>query len=1110
MRKIFTTLKSVVSALVIAAMALSVSCSYDDTAINNRVDKVEKDLAALTERVANLESKLQSEVDALEALIDGKVVIVDVVTGEDGKTTIKLSNGESITVVNECKYVACDHECVPCDHECTPCDCDTLKYRVVEGVLEVSADGETWIPVNPQENPCDCDNLLYRVVEGVLEVSADGVTWVAINGVAADQVVVDVVLNEDGTATIKLATGEQFTTIKAELIECEAARDGLYVLPGETKEVALAVNDAVVDINIMNQPFGWSATVEEAAEAPEAGDEGGVAPMPLAAGGKNYVVKVSGPAATLKEAAKSGVVSIHFNTAAGACKVLSINVNLAELTLSVDAAGNVTVTNSIVATTTSHMMGTVTDFADFHIGIVDAADYATYGDHVFAETYDDWTYEYDANVASTKRSGGFFNVLDEPMWYQEGVCEKESYTLTVDQLANAFYPVYEFELGKEYIIFVTTESEMVSYQEHPVLTNAIKANYKRVSVQANLLEDSIVWNDATVEFNLAGFDWFVVGWVPVADLQDIMDNGMAADIDGALAANINAYGVFSAGAIISGVNATLKLSELAQLSMTYWAPALDANTEYVFFVYPFNAKDEMEMYTHEFNAANLYNFGRFRTAALELGNFDAKAKFEVLALEENNVEISATFGEDVKTVAYNWLETSYIDPEEAAAAILGDFYTEYVTFDEYTTSVYATKYYYYGVPETLYLGVLAINANGEYVYIEFDPRAEQGEGGGDEPVEPEEPAYLSIDKINWVSAKAVVGDSYNPTSIEFKGEGGYTLTLAGYFDFEDPAQPFFNGSWWLDYSYSNSFNVYYSYVTYPDQTVIRFVDNGWVSISESEGQYWVYFSDVMLSGNDATYSFGIACDIEGLILPSEYKLPEGVFVPVRAEVEGLGDGDSNWKGWFYDEAGNCLAVVGFWDIDAAGYGATGQYIPVDGEPVEITVTKTQNPIANGSTHYWFNFEATWDGGSVKMEALSLPVVEKDKAEFVLPNCENLALQLCTAAGYTSLGMGGYGDIRLVDANGKNYINIEINDQPVCTRLYTYDGTDSTDPGTLYSSCCYVNYNGAGDDDSTEYTPAFAAGTVDVVVDGDACTITVDLTLEDGNKYSGVYNGALPF
>ena len=889
MRKIFTSLKSVVSALVIAAMALSVSCSYDDTAINNRVDKVEKDLAALTERVANLESKLQTEVDALKALIDGKVVIVDVVVGEDGKTTIKLSDGKTITVVNECKYVACDHECVPCDHECTPCDCDTLKYRVVDGVLEVSADGETWVPVNPQENPCDCDNLLYRVVEGVLEVSADGETWVAINGVAADQVVVGVVLNEDGTATIKLATGEQFTTIKAELIECEAARTGVYVLAGGSRDIAFSVNDAVVDINVMNQPFGWSASVEEAAEAPEAGDEGGVAPMPLAAGGKNYVVKISGPAATLKEAAKEGVVSIHFNTAAGACKVLSINVNLAELTLSVDAAGNVTVTNSIVATTSHPMMGTQTDFADFHIGIVDAEDYATYGDHIFADTFyeEDWEYKYYANVASTMRSGGFFNVLDAPMWYEEGVCEKESYTLTVDQLAKAFYPAYEFELGKEYIIFVTTESELVDYFEHPILTNAAKANYKRVSVQANILEDSITWNDATAEFNLAGFDWFVVGWASVADLEELVSYGMAADVESALAVYIASNNVMSAGAIISGVNDTLKLSELAQHSMTQWAPAINADTEYLFYVYPFNAQTEMELYTHEFNAANLYNFGRFHTKALELGDFDAKAKFKVLTLDEKNVAIEATFDESVKTVAYNWSVSSYMDPEEGAAFILDDlYYTEYVTLDEYTTSVNAEKYYYYGIPESYYLCVLAINAEGEYVYVEFEVHSEQGEGGGEEPVEPEtpvepeEPAVLEL-----VSASAVHAAS------NFIGGTGYDVTFTGangetiVYQVQTLDKTYLReGDWNNVFSWAAE-----GYVNSVTWTGVGFPWPYAMTVAVVDGNYNILLECADYDDDNKLYSARFVGQIEGFTLPVEEEDPlAGIEFTIPGEGETFG------------------------------------------------------------------------------------------------------------------------------------------------------------------------------------------------------------------------------
>ena len=847
MRKIFTSLKSVVSAVVIAAMAFSVSCSYDDTAINQRVDKVEKDLAALTERVGALESKLQTEVDALEALINGKVVIVDVVAGEDGTTVIKLSDGKTITVVNECKYVACDHEC-------TPCDCDNLKYRVVDGVLEVSADGETWVPVNPQENPCDCDNLLYRVIDGVLEVSADGETWVAINGVAADQVVVDVVLNEDGTATIKLATGEQFTTIKAELIECEAARTGVYVLAGSSREVAFSVNDAVVDINIMNQPFGWSATVEEAAEAPEApeaGDGGAIAPMPLAAGGKNYVLTINGPAASLKEAAKEGVVSVHFNTAAGACKVLSIDVNLAELTLSVDMAGNITLTNTLAESAGVDEMGNpMFDFVDFHIGIVDAEDYATYGDHVFAETFDDLEYEYTANVASTQRTTGFQNIVDL-MFYEDGVCEKESYTLTVDQLAGAFWPKYTFELGKEYIIFATTETEMVSYVEHPILTNAVKDSYRRVSVEAKIVEDSVTWNNATAEFNLAGYNLFTVGWIPVAMLDEFVLSGMAENRNSALAFYLAADRGYMNGALLPETKGTYKLAELAAISMTEWAPEILSDTEYLFFVYPFNAQTEMEMYTHQFVKENLVNCGTFRTAALKLGNFDAGAKIEA-TVEEDAVGFTATFSKDVVTVAWVVSEDSYLDPEVAASAIFNNLYTEFVTFDEEieNPSVDGYKSYWNGRPEPLYLAMLAINADGEYVYVEYEFKEE---GEPETPVEPEEPVEASA-KASLVTDTTFGG--FNPYDVTFSFENGDQVIVR----FNTLGKEYLHLGNWQSDSWQEPH--YISQVKYNGEYAAITACN----VAYENGAYVVAMS-VYEYTNYATLNYTFTGAIEGLIAP---------------------------------------------------------------------------------------------------------------------------------------------------------------------------------------------------------------------------------------------------
>ena len=930
MRKIFTSLKTIVAATLVAAMSLSVSCSYDDTGIVNEIENVKADLAALAERVTALENKLNSEVDALKALINEQVVVVDVVTDANGDQTIKLSDGSEITVLAP---VGCDHVC------------DVLQYRVIDGVLEVSADGQNWIAVK----------------------------------VAPEQVVANIVLNEDGTATITLANGEEFTVVKAELIECEAARTGVYVVAGGSRDVAFAVNDAVVDINVMNQPFGWSATVEEAVAGEENGGDAGI--MPLAAGGKNYVLKIYGPAPTLAEAATEGIVSVHFNTAAGACKVLKVNVQLAQMTLSVDNSGNVTLTNSVAESRGVDELGNpMFDFADFHIGIVDAADYATYGDKVFVDTFDDWTYEYSANVATTMRTTGFQNVIDL-QFYEDGVCEKEVYTFTVDQLASCFWPKYTFELGKEYIIFVTTDSEVVSYVEHPILTNAAKANYKRVNVEAKLLEETITWNDATCEFNFAGYNYYVVGWTPVSDLQDLINNGMATDLDSALSAMISAYGVMSAGAIVADMNATVKLSELATVSLTQWAPMLNSDTEYVFFVYPFNAATEMELYMHTFIPENLFNYGTFRTKALVQGSFDAAAEFELVALDENNVTVNATFSEDVVTVAYNWSLTSYVDPEEGAAFILGDlYYTEYVTFDEYVTYLEASSYKYYGIPESYYLCVLAINAAGEYAYVEYNVRSEQG--GGDEPGEPVEVTYDSAD---------TAGDIYySDYYVNLHGSDGSRVVMnfygiSEYNTYFIPAGTYDFGGW-----FGAVYTGGYSRVEYSDGTRDN-INGGTVAVAEVDGKYRI---EVNAQIGDANTAFTAVYEglIDGLILPSEYVEPEpepepepvaNAVNPVRAEYDNKFDlyeyngGDAEYAFWLYDENNNYVEVIHRFGSHTGWNDVYEAKLVKDGVESVATSVQTQAPNTwncNAGELYFVVIATFENGEAVEIQA-QLPAVE---------------------------------------------------------------------------------------------------------------------------------------
>ena len=668
MRKFFTTLKSVVAASMIAAMTLAASCSYDDGPINDRLDQVEKDLATLTERVKALEDKLADEVEALQSLIDGKTVVTEITTDADGNTVINLSNGEKVTVL-------------------AGCDCDPLEYRVVDGVLEVSADGEIWIPVK----------------------------------VAPECVVAEVVVNEDNTVTITLANGEEFTVVKAEVIEFDSTRSQLYVLPGETKVIPFTINDAVADVNVMNQPLGWSATVE-VAEVEE--DEDNVDPGMgvLAAGGTEFVLKITGPAQEFVNAGfaeKEGYISVHFNSENGGCKVGKILVDLAEVKLNVDNAGNITLENTVAYEQTNYFGEKFTDFADFYIGVIPAEVYAQYGDKSFTDNWNDWMYEYTENVASTKRSTGLGNVI-ELQQYQEGVTEKEVYNFSVETLAGAFWPAYTFEYGKEYIIFVSLEGEMVNYAEHPVLKGAVMANYKKTLVEAEYVADSATWNDASYTLSLAGYQYYVIGWYSDAELNMYVEQGVADSVEALIPMLIQSYGVTSAGAVVSGdfVDQTVTLSSLAESSLTEWAPGINPGTKYHFFVYPFNAANEMEIFQHQVVNENVYLFGTFETAALTEGTFDAGITYEVVTMTENSLNVSAYFGEEVVAYYYSYYSSPAEVPADRALEIM-EYETMY-TLGGYNTYCEASQY---KPTYPAYLCIVAINAAGEYVYAEeeFSP-----------------------------------------------------------------------------------------------------------------------------------------------------------------------------------------------------------------------------------------------------------------------------------------------------------------------------------------------------------------------------------------------------
>ena len=1104
MRKMFHTLKSVVAATVIAAMALAASCSYDDSAINERVDRVEKDLAALTERVDALEKKLGEEVDALKKLIEKQTVVTKVEKADDGSTKVTLSDGSSFTVYPKAEAAA---EAV--DTTIAPNkDADgTYYWAIFDGgkfqkYLEVDGQKVPVFAAESEAEGCVCE-LKFSVDEksGKLLVSIDGgKTWVD-SGLAAQQVATtgvfsEVKVNDNNTVTLVLADGEELTVALAELIECEATRTGVYVLPGEVKAVRFTVNDAVEDINVMNQPHGWAASVEVAPVEEENGDENVDGPVAgaLAAGGTDYVLNIAGPAVGDNYAAKEGVVSVHFNTASGACKVLSVKVNLAELTLSIDKDGNLTITSSVAMLQKGHQ-GSYVDFADFCFGFTSASEYQYYLDG-------EEPYMYEWFV--THRF--YFNQILENglIPYEEGVYEKETITVSCDDVIKGLRYGNEAKYGEEYVFFASLGETMVQGQSFPDLANAAVATYTKTLVDAEVVETA--WNDATVKLSLLGYNSYIVGWVSTEDVEWVMENNSLKTLDEFYNKYLRNSGTgmgfdMGIGAVMFPTmmdytieETEIALSEMAQYSMTEWAPSVKPGTEYRLFVFPFNIDFndlEMQVYTGEFDYSNVVDFGTFSTAALVEGEFAAAATFGEPYFEDNGVEVSVTItGDDVaevEYVAYKFFDEPVAFPSDRVEAMFGEYFYSTELFELNDTKAFNASHY--NVSNPCYLSMVLINAEGEYVFVE------------QEFVKYTEFTYSQADFADGVltlkgeGATDLLKITVNP-GLESLVAGDYvtvaedwsTGVVQAQWSSADAKEIFANGT---QFNYEGSASSYGYWAT-ADFKMSVAVEDDVYTITAVDNIYGVGPVKFLFTG-----TFGIEES-------SSNKLVSAVATPNNANwysltftdadgneiTTGAGNGGVNylnagtWSSAYYYSSGYAL--------DNTYYNGTYTSLA----EIEVKHVDDQYELVVTINQGVFTYKGAIEGFIVP-------------EPFVLPNCENLTFQLCQADGFMSGAGSGYGDIRLVDADGKNYINIEVNDNPLYTHSYVFDGYTGYDPGTIYATATYVRYDGPGYD-GDGMTPAVASGTLDIVKDGENSTITINFVLEDGNKFSGVYTGALPF
>ncbi|MBR5770328.1 MAG: hypothetical protein IKY20_02035 [Alistipes sp.] len=1035
MRKIYSTLKSVVAATLVAAMTFAASCSYDDTGVINQIEEIKVDLEALAQRVTALENKLQTEVENLQALIDGQVVIVDVETDAEGNQTIKLSDGSTITVLAP---VECT--CEPA----TPCQCDPLEYRV-------NADG-------------------------VLEVSPDGINWVAITGVTPECVVANVVV-EDGIATITLADGTSFKTAVAELVEFEAAKSAIYVKAAETISVPFAINDAVEDINVMNQPLGWKAAIEVPTRA---------------VGGMDYVLNVTGPAKDfLQYAEKSGKVSIHFNTAAGACKVMTVDVELAAIDLQVDKAGNITITNTMVDRYERENWGQVEyieEFNNFYFAVVGLDDYEDCGGDLESVYNANWG-EFNIPAAASYIQNFFANVGENDYnnaIFVDGENEKWTVNFTVEEVIDYldWYGQMTYE-GNSFVVCVIPTD--VNNYGSLVWDDMIAVPFKQLSISLVENVDNRVFNSAYFDVTLRGAESYHIYPVSKAEVDMyINEYQYYTSVEEYYWAMLESFlaqpNWYSFGFKIESdvVEDNIALADLLAYTSEFYHYETAPATEYYMCI--FALEEGRTDYTME--DLHIYEF-----ATADLVEAESPIEATIALSEDTNlyaINVDVTVSEDVNTVYYGWFEEE-LPAEDLKAELIRMAYSR--TEDDFAesgytfplgTSVDAPK-------SRRYLGLLVIDAQGNYTLyneelyskevvmndaefsiesVEFTTEAVTVTLAGLEDLEVKAYKYYIIsvngDSYYQKTEEECQDIAYNSNDYKYRSteehpivitytsdykysfapdtyklavgvefaDGTYSKCVYGEYEFaaeggnEETETPYFttasrSGSWndmnlkftgedtdlsvvlnpygltsqdtkcftpgtySVGVSYGYIYAAGYSYVMNEvTGEKIGNMTSGSVTISEVDGKYR-FDIDVILNDSEP-FKAVFEGLIDGMILPSEYVAPVQIeFTPVRAEYDLMFDlyeyngGDAEYAFWLYDENNNYLEVIcKFGPHTGWDYVYSAKYVGTDGE-LEFATVQTQAPNSyncSSDAEKYFSVKASMVDNSYIMFYDVLPAV----------------------------------------------------------------------------------------------------------------------------------------
>lgn len=288
--------KSILTVLVVSSI---VGCSYDDTEINNRLDKVEKDITELKAMVADINNNISALVTTVDALKNsdqitsvtpladgsgyevtfsksGTIIIYNGkngLDGEDGKDGTDGSDGQSPQIS-------------------VKLDTDGTYYWTVNGEWLLDEKGNK-IPATAH-----IATPQIRINEGNFEISYnEGVTWEVIGDAgASDSIVFKQVIDGEASVLFILSDDTQIEIPKVQLFSIRVLSTDVIASPGET--VFVDYNIAAGDENTVIDAFGTKGFEVELNETNvSSGSLTVTVPAPMT-NGKVYLIAVRGDGAT--------------------------------------------------------------------------------------------------------------------------------------------------------------------------------------------------------------------------------------------------------------------------------------------------------------------------------------------------------------------------------------------------------------------------------------------------------------------------------------------------------------------------------------------------------------------------------------------------------------------------------------------------------------------------------------------------------------------------------------------------------------------------------------------------------------------------------------------